>query len=185
MKLTSTLNCIRECHPTEACMKKLHDHLGGDFNPDAEFNLLTVIESNGVYDALRAMQAAIQDAKPTAASLAIKFAETSLHFFEDKYPGDDRPRAALEAARGYLDGKRSLIELIDARLGAATAASTAYADLPSFVVASYAAAAATAYAAAAAGADDEDSVSYMIASATASHLPDDKLSDIVRSVLEH
>jgi hypothetical protein len=73
--------------------------------------------------------------KDQCVEIAIFLAELVLNVFEDKYPKDDRPRKAIEAAKEYLKTKTPA--------AAATAAATAA------YAAAYAAAAATAaYAAA-------------------------------------
>ena len=40
-----------------------------------------------------------------ARQFTIECANHTLHFFEDKYPDDKRPRLALQAAQDFLDGK--------------------------------------------------------------------------------
>jgi hypothetical protein len=54
--------------------------------------------------------------------IAIATAEAVLPLFEEKYPEDLRPRKAIEAAKGYLEGSVSLKELQAARRAAAYAA---------------------------------------------------------------
>jgi hypothetical protein len=94
---------------------------------------------------------------------AIYAAEKVLHIFEEKYPDEDRPIKAIQAAKDYLAGKISLQELRDVR-SAASAASAAYA--------AYAAAYA-AYAAAYAAADAADAAADAAAYS-------DMLRDIVK-----
>ena len=118
MKLTTTLNKIRSCGPCTSGWKKLLVHLGSDFNPDAEINLLTVLESNGVADMLWTLRATEQDSKRIASQLAIEFAEQALPIFEQRRPNDERPRRAIQAARDYLDGKIDLAALRKARAAA-------------------------------------------------------------------
>jgi hypothetical protein len=129
MKLTTTLNKIRACHPCASGWKTLVTHVGKDFDPDTEINLLTVLESNGVSDMLWTLRATIQDSWRVAAQLAIEFAEQTLPIFEKRHPDDGRPREAITAARDYLDGKISLEELRDyrSRAYAYAAADAAYA----------------------------------------------------------
>ena len=76
---------------------------------------------------------------------AILCAESVLKYFEDKYPDDDRPRKAIEAAKEYLKTKLAAYAAADA----ADAAYAAYAaaDAADAARAAYAAAGA-AYAAA-------------------------------------
>lgn len=125
MRLTTTLNRIRACSPCTAGWRKLIKHLGEDFDPDAEINLLTILDSNGVADMLWCLRATNQDSKRTSSQIAIEFAEQALPIFEERRPDDLRPRKAIQAARDYLDGKISLEELRKARSDAADAA---YAD---------------------------------------------------------
>ena len=136
MKLTTTLNKIRACSPCASGWRTLVKHLGEDFDPNAEINLLTVLESNGVADMLWTLRAAIgQDSKRVASQLAIEFAATTLPIFEKRSPNDERPRKAIQAARDYLDGKISLEELRSCRSHAADAA-----DAAAYAAAAYAAA---------------------------------------------
>jgi hypothetical protein len=73
-------------------------------------------------------------------------AETALPIFEKKYPKDDRPRKAIEAARAWAKGDLDIKEVRKARRAAADAAYAAAAA----AAAAHAADAAAAYAAAAA-----------------------------------
>ena len=124
MKLTTTLNKIRDFSPCTSGWKKLLSHVGTDFDPDAEINLLTVLESNGVEDMLWTLRATEQDSKRIASQLAIEFAEQALPIFEKRRPDDLRPRQAIQAARDYLDGKIDVAALQNAH----AAAAAAYAD---------------------------------------------------------
>lgn len=132
MRLTTTLNRIRACEPCRPGWRKLLDYLGKDFDPDAEINLLTLLDSNNVPDLLWTLQATVQDSRRVASQLAIEFAEQALPMFERRYPDDARPRRAIQAARDYLDGKIAVEELRAARSDAAYAAYdavyAAYAD---------------------------------------------------------
>jgi hypothetical protein len=92
--------------------------------------------------------------------IAIAAAEAVLPLFEEKYPEDLRPRKAIEAAKGYLEGHISLEELQAARR-AATDAAYAYAAY------AYTAAADAAYAAAAYAVADADAAAAYYADAAA------------------
>ena len=94
MKLTTTLNKIRACSPCASGWRTLVKHLGEDFDPDAEINLLTILESNGVADMLWTLRATDQESKRVASQLAIEFAATTLPIFEKRRPNDERPRKA-------------------------------------------------------------------------------------------
>jgi len=170
MKLTTTLNLIRACSPCTDGWKKLLKHVGPDHDPDAPINLLTVLESNGVQDVLWCLRATEQDGKPAAVELAVLFAESALPIFEAKYPGDNRPRKAIAAARAYLRG--------EVAADAADAADAAYAAAAD---AAYAAAAAdAAYAAAAADAAYAAAYAAHAARAAAAGA---NIEAIIRSVL--
>ena len=160
MKLTTTLNKIRACSPCTSGWQKLLKHVGKDFNPDAEINLLTILESNGVADMLWTLRATDQDSKRVASQLAIEFSEQALPIFEKRRPNDERPRKAIQAARDYLDGKISLEELRACRSRAAYAAADAAA------YAAYAADAADAATYAADAATDAADATYAATDAT-------------------
>jgi hypothetical protein len=82
----------------------------------------------------------------TTRLFAADCAERVLHHFEDRYPGDKRPREAIEVARRFAHGEATLEELNAAAAAAAAHAASAY------TAATYASAAAAAAAAAAANA---------------------------------
>ena len=134
MRLTTTLNRIRACGPCTSGWRTLLKHVGEDFDPEAEINLLTILASNGVPDMLWALRATVQDSKRTAAQLAIEFAEQlaiefaeqALPLFDKRWPNNRRPRLAIKAARDYLEWLISLEELRAAGR-AADAAYAAYA----------------------------------------------------------
>ena len=105
MKLTTTLNRIREHHPCKDGWEKLLRHLGKTAADDEIIDLLTVLESNGVQDTLWCMRATVEDSRTTCAELACRFAESVLPVFEARYPDDKRPRLAIQAARDCLSGR--------------------------------------------------------------------------------
>ena len=84
--------------------------------------------------------------------MAADFAERVLHIYESKYPNDDRPRKAIEAARS---GNTYTAAYADAAADAAADAYAAatYAAADAAADAAYAAATYAAYAAADAAAD--------------------------------
>jgi len=170
MKLTTTLKKIRACGPCASGWRKLVKHLGEDFDPDVEINLLTILESNGVADMLWTLRATDQDSKRIASQLAIEFAEQALPIFEKRRPNDERPREAIQAARDYLDGKISLEEL---RVCRSHAYAAAYAADAYAADAAYAAA----YSAAAYAAADADADAYAYAAAAAAYAADAYAAD--------
>jgi len=60
--------------------------------------------------------------KETARLVACDIAESVLHIFEDKFPNDDRPRKAIEAARDAEDARDARAAAEDARAAAWAAA---------------------------------------------------------------
>jgi hypothetical protein len=124
MKLTTTLQRIKDAHACADGYRKLAKHLGGreSYGRDTEINLLTVLDSNGVQDMLWCLRCTVEDSRRTAAQLAIEFATESLPLFEKRHPNDLRPRQAIEAACGHLAGTVTLEELAKARLAADYAA---------------------------------------------------------------
>ena len=191
MKLTTTLNKIRACSPCDSGWRTLLKHVGKDFSPDAEINLLTVLESNGVADMLWTLRAIDQDSKRVASQLAIKFAEQALPIFETRRPDDDRPRDAIQAARDYLDGKISTDEL------QACQSQTYAGDAFAGAAAGGADAAAYAYAAAAAAYAGAGAYAYAYAADAAAYAADafagvgggdgvarEKQAEIIRTILE-
>ena len=186
MKLTTTLNKIRACSPCTSGWKKLLSRLGTDFNLDAEINLLTVLESNGVADMLWTLRATEQDSKRIASQLAIEFAEQALPIFEERLPNDLRPRQAIQAARDYLDGTIDLAALREAHAAAAShAASYTYAAYAASYAAAYAADAASyAYASYAYAASYSASYAASFSADAAREKARQTQAEIIRMILE-
>lgn len=139
---TVSLNSILAHNP---CDDGLHNFKTkfGHLDPDAQVPLLACLESNYVPDVIWALRAVHQNISDVIPLIAADFAESALHIFEEKFPGDDRPRKAIEAARS---GDKK-----EAR-HAARAADDAYATTHNAAAYNAANAAAAAYNAAAAAA---------------------------------
>jgi len=94
----TTLNAIRAASPCHDGWTKLLKHLGKTFADDQPLPLLTVLDSNGLYDALRVL-----DNTKCNPRLARHFgawcAEQVLPIFEANCPNDIRPRNAIAVAR--------------------------------------------------------------------------------------
>ena len=127
MKLTTTFNLLRSNNACIDGYRKLAKHLGGveEYGAKKEINLLTILESNGFDDAVWCLRATVQYSDVVKRLIACDFAETVLHIFESKRPGDDRPRKAIEAARGFAAGKVNMEDMQKARAAAAAAADAA------------------------------------------------------------
>jgi hypothetical protein len=153
MKLTTTFNLLREKNACTEGYGKLAKHLTNveAYGADTEINLLTILDSNGFDDAVWCLRATVQDSKGVARLIACDFAESVLHIFESKRPGDDRPRKAIEAARGFVASTVTTEQMQKARAAAAAAAAAADADAyaaAAAAAAAYVAAHAAAYVAA-------------------------------------
>ena len=141
IRLTTTLSMLREQGACASGYKKLRKHLGVEYPDDKPINLLVILKNNGVQDMLWCIRATVEpyeDHRLHLCGMYADFAESVLPIYERKYPNDERPRNAIEAARS---GNRD-------RAAAAAAAAAYAAD----AAAAYAAAAAAAYAADAAAA---------------------------------
>jgi hypothetical protein len=79
---------------------------------------------------------------------AVLCAESVIKIYEDKYPGDNRPRKAIEAAKEYLKSGKNAARAARAAHAAADAAHVADADARAAADAAYVAAADAAHAAA-------------------------------------
>ena len=101
---------FRKLHENEACRKgytKLARSLGGvnKYGRDTPIPLDKIIESNGLPDTLWAFRATIETSDDLLIEFACRCAEHVLPFYEDKYPKDNRPRKAIEAARVCITDK--------------------------------------------------------------------------------
>ena len=105
-KLTTTLNSLKRAGACQGRYYHLVKALGGvRFDPDAEINLLTILDTNGVYDCLWALCATAENCDMVSRLMAADFAESVLHIFEKECPEDKRPRQAIEASRKYARGE--------------------------------------------------------------------------------
>ena len=109
-------------------------------------------------------------------------AATSLPIFEKKYPQDDRPRKAIEAARAWANGKASIDDVRKARAAAADATTDATYDADADAAATYAATATT-YATATTAATDAAYAADATAAADARACALKSMAKIVRENL--
>lgn len=129
MTLTTTLAAIRTHDPCKSGWRKLLAHLGKTKADDEPLPILTILESNGLDDALWSLRA-VEGQDRLIRHLACDFAEhvlLPLHEREQlaQRPYDDRPRRAIEVARRYADQKATSEELSAARVAADDAARAA------------------------------------------------------------
>ena len=104
MFATVSMNSILNQTPCEDGLKAFKLKFG-HLDPDAPVPLLACLESNPVPDVVWALRAVHQDVSSVLPLIAADFAESVLHVFEEKFPEDDRPRKAIEAARVWAMGK--------------------------------------------------------------------------------
>ena len=104
MQLTTTFALLRKasaCKPRyEFLRKALSRKEYGDYTP---INLLTILENNGLDDALWALSATAEKCDKIARLMAADFAEQVLPIWK-KYSQDNRPKLAIKAARHFANG---------------------------------------------------------------------------------
>lgn len=101
MTIYTTLNKIKQHNPCPDGWDKLLKFLNKTEADDEPLNLLTILESNGAHDCVWAFRTT-EDC-PVYRLIAADFAGSVLHIFEEKYPDDNRPRLAIQAARDYAN----------------------------------------------------------------------------------
>ena len=95
---TTTLARIREAQPCKDGWEKLLTHLGKTKADDEPLDLLTVLDSNGLDDALWVLSYAMPDDR-LARHFQAWGAEQVLHIFESEYPNDTRVRDQIAMLR--------------------------------------------------------------------------------------
>jgi hypothetical protein len=121
MLLTTTLRKLRDAHACTSRYTFLREALGAKYGDTKPINLLHILETNGLSDALWAMQATVQNHDTVARLMAADFAARILPIWRKKYPKDDRPAKAIKATRDFALGKITR-EKLDAARDAALAA---------------------------------------------------------------
>ena len=111
---------LRELKEVISNYNKLTQNLGTD-DLDTEVSILQVLNSNGIQDAVRALKT--QKYKDYCLFNA-DVAESVLHIFEKKHPGDKRPRKCIEGIRLWHAGEISDDELDELKKGATTSYTT-------------------------------------------------------------
>jgi hypothetical protein len=95
---TTTLSRIREAQPCRKGWEKLLAHLGKTKADDEPLQLLTVLDSNGLDDALWVLSYAMPDDR-LARHFQAWCAEQVLHIFEAERPNDMRVRDQIAMLR--------------------------------------------------------------------------------------
>lgn len=105
MTLRTTLRLLRDHGACSARYAHLVTALGTDWTDDAAVPLERILDTNGIDDALWALRATPpeQDAERDrlARLFACDCAESVLPIWLARHPDDDRPAAAIRAAREY------------------------------------------------------------------------------------
>ena len=140
MTLTTTFNLIRKANACAGRYKFLRYALHA-VTDDEPINLLTILETNGLDDAIWALSATAENCDTVARLMAADFAEQVLPIWQ-KYSEDTRPELAIKAARDFANG------LITAEQRAAAGAAAGDAAWAAAGAAAWAAARAAAWAAA-------------------------------------
>ena len=101
MNLTTTFKRLRDASACKTRYKFLRAALKGvkDTEP---INLLTILETNGLDDALWALSATVENCDKVARLMAADFAEEVLPIWK-KYSDDKRPELAIKAARDFAN----------------------------------------------------------------------------------
>lgn len=128
MSPSLTLNRIRwnpsGDRPCEDGWTTLLRYVGKTRADDEPVSLLTVLDSNGLDDALWCLRA-IEGHDRAIRLFACDCAARVLPIFERARPSDDRPHRAIETARRFANGNASDAELSDAQAGARDAQAAA------------------------------------------------------------
>ena len=153
--MTLTLNLIRAKSPCQDGWTKLLAHLGKTSADDEPLDLLTVLDSNGLDDALWVLDMTKCDQR-LSRHFSAWCAEQVLPIFERERPNDPRPRNAISVARddGATDQERAAARDTARDAGADAGAAAGAAAWAASYSAVRAAARAAAWAAAGAAARD-------------------------------
>ena len=135
--MKTTLNAIRDHHPCSDGWKKLLANLGKTAADDDPLSLITILDSNGIDDALWCLRA-VYDHDKEIRLFAVWCARQVQHLMTDQ-----RSVAALDVAERFANGDATKEEL-DAAEAAAWAAS-GYAAMTAAGAAAWAAARAAAW----------------------------------------
>ena len=137
--LTTTFKTIKSHYPCSYGWHRLLKNIKPNSMDDI-VSISEILESNGVKDAFWSLRcwSYIQQCL-----LLANVAESVLHIFEEKNPGDKRPRQTIESIRKFENGEITYIELIGYADNATNAANDTYNSDASY--AAYAATCATSF----------------------------------------
>jgi len=103
MKLTTTFRLLRKalaCTPRYEFLRKALSR--EEYGDDTSINLLTILDTNGLDDALWALSATAENCDKVARLMAADLAEQVLPIWQ-KYSRDKRPELAIKAARDFAN----------------------------------------------------------------------------------
>jgi hypothetical protein len=123
MNLTTTFTLLRRARACTSRYKFLRESLK-DVKDDEPINLITILETNGLDDALWALCATAENCDKVARLMAADFAEQVIPIWK-KYSQDKRPELAIKAARDFAEGRITRDELAAAEAAAVAAARAA------------------------------------------------------------
>ena len=110
MQLTTTLNLLHKASACTSRYKVLITALGTDYPADKPIDLLRILETNGLDDALWALRATEQNCDKIARLMTADFAEQVLPIWKKYAPDDKRPELAIQAARDFAHGRITVQE---------------------------------------------------------------------------
>lgn len=125
--MKTTLKAIKSHDPCDDGWAKILTFLNKQESDDEPLDIKTILEFNGIKDAVWALKA-VEGHDKQIRLFAADCAELVLPIFEEKHPNDDRPRKVIQAARDYANGLISYDELAAARAAALAAAWDAASD---------------------------------------------------------
>jgi hypothetical protein len=125
--MQTTLNKIKLHSPCKNGWEKLLNYLNKTQSDDELLELRTILKSNGLNDTIWAL-VAVEGKDKEMRLFAADCAELVLPIYEKRYPDDNRPRFAIQAARDYANGLITIEELAAARAAARDAAWAAARD---------------------------------------------------------
>ena len=133
MELTTTFRQAKEAKACKASYKKFAKSVRGvkAYGLDTPIPLLSILEMNGLGDALWCLQVVPPEQREERDRIARLFACDGagrvLYLFEEYAPNDSRPRKAIEVSRRFAAGEAITKELEAARDAAGDAAEAAWA----------------------------------------------------------
>ena len=125
MILTTTFRLLRNAGACSERYEFLRKALSRDeYGDNTPINLLAILDTNGISDALWALSATTENCDMVARLMAADFAEEVLPIWQ-KYSQDKRPEWSIKAARDFANGLISRVEMTAAGAAAWAAAGDA------------------------------------------------------------